>query len=169
MAALPFVLLTNEFHIVPPSALQHVQPPSDIQIGKYFFKPHIEEIKTEFFKVKAMGSGTAEEWLKGLDERGKERKNDAARWERWETSGGLQRMQVSEIAELEEVISKPAAPSSVIPAPQPTASTPVIPTGLSRIPVVTNDFAQQPETSFHQIATTHAPYGKLHSFSMVLC
>lgn len=39
-----------------------------------------------------MGSATFEEWLKGLDDRGKERRNDAARWERWEVSGGVARM-----------------------------------------------------------------------------
>ncbi|KAH9217244.1 hypothetical protein DL95DRAFT_386749 [Leptodontidium sp. 2 PMI_412] len=39
-----------------------------------------------------MGSATAEEWLKGLEGRGRERKNDAARWERWEASGGIAKM-----------------------------------------------------------------------------
>lgn len=33
-----------------------------------------------------MGSATAEEWLKGLDGRGSERRNDASRWENWATA-----------------------------------------------------------------------------------
>lgn len=40
-----------------------------------------------------MGVATAEEWLKGLDYRGKERRSDASRWENWATSnGGLKQM-----------------------------------------------------------------------------
>jgi hypothetical protein len=39
-----------------------------------------------------MGSAVAEEWLKGLDTRGKARINDIARWERWQASGGLARL-----------------------------------------------------------------------------
>ena len=43
-----------------------------------------------------MGTATAEEWIKGLDERGKERRNDAARWEKWEVGGGVIRMRALE-------------------------------------------------------------------------
>jgi hypothetical protein len=53
----------------------------------------VEEIKREFEDVKVMGSATAEEWIKGLEGRGKERRNDAARWERWEAGGGIVRIQ----------------------------------------------------------------------------
>lgn len=92
MAALPFVFLTNELHVLPPSTLQNGQHPPTIQITKRFSKSQIEDSKQEFDNVKALGSATAEEWLKGLDERGKERRNDAARWERWESRGGVANM-----------------------------------------------------------------------------
>lgn len=94
MAALPFIFVTDEIHVISSATLQNAHAPA--QIIKTFFKSHVEDIKMEFFKVKSMGSGTAEEWLKGLDETGKERRNDALRWERWELAGGVQRMQSSE-------------------------------------------------------------------------
>jgi len=56
-----------------------------------------------------MGTGTAEEWLKGLDERGKEKRADASRWERWESIGGVQRMQNSERTESPDQIRKSKA------------------------------------------------------------
>jgi hypothetical protein len=99
MAALPFVFLTNELHIISPGTLKNGQPPSTIQITKHFLKLHVEDMKQEFFAVKAMGSATAEEWLKGLDNRGKERKTDATRWERWEANGGVTRMCTTELHE----------------------------------------------------------------------
>ncbi len=92
MAALPFVFLTNELHVLPSATLQSGQHPPSIQITKQFSHSEVEEIKREFDAVKAMGSATVEEWLKGLDDRGKERRNDAARWERWEVSGGVERI-----------------------------------------------------------------------------
>ncbi|PVH82965.1 hypothetical protein DL98DRAFT_455911 [Cadophora sp. DSE1049] len=96
MAALPFIFLTNELHVLSSAALQAGQHPSSLQVTKHFYNFQVEEIKKEFEDVKAMGSATAEEWLKGLEGRGIERRNDAARWERWEASGGIARMLGSE-------------------------------------------------------------------------
>lgn len=92
MPALPFVFFTNELHILPPATLQNGQPPSTIQITKHFFQRQIEELNSEFSEVQSMGAATAEEWIKGLDERGKEQRNDAGRWEKWQASGGVARM-----------------------------------------------------------------------------
>lgn len=112
MAALPFVFLTNELHVVSSATLQHTQAPQ-VQITKNFLKSHIDDIMSEFFKIKAMGSGTAEEWLKGLDERGKDKRNDAAKWERWEAAGGIQRMRRGDPSEASDPIRKPKATTTV--------------------------------------------------------
>lgn len=56
-------------------------------------------------EVQAMGAATSEEWLKGLDTRGKERRSDAARWEKWEISGGVARMRSTEPHEAGGVVT----------------------------------------------------------------
>ena len=92
MPALPFVFFTNELHVLPSATLQNGHPPSAIQITKQFFQEQIEDLRTEFFQVQSMGSATAEEWIKGLDGRGKEWRSDVGRWEKWGAGGGIARM-----------------------------------------------------------------------------
>jgi hypothetical protein len=116
MAALPFVFLTNDLHVVSSAILQQTQAPTHVQITKNFLKSHVDDIMSEFFKIKAMGSGTAEEWLKGLDERGKDKRNDAAKWERWEAAGGVQRMRHGDPSEVSDTIRKPK-PATTIATP----------------------------------------------------
>lgn len=99
MPALQFVFLTNELHVIPPATLQTGQPPSTVQITKRFFNSQIDEIKRDFDEAKALGAAPAEEWLKGLENRGKERRTDAARWERYESLGGVATMPSSENSE----------------------------------------------------------------------
>ena len=96
MPALPFVFFTNELHVLPLATLQNGQPPSTIKVTKQFFQHQIEDLKNEFSQVQSMGAATAEEWIKGLEGRGKERRNDAGRWEKWEASGGVARMRSME-------------------------------------------------------------------------
>ncbi|OBT61325.1 hypothetical protein VE03_09541 [Pseudogymnoascus sp. 23342-1-I1] len=139
MAALPFIFLTAELHVVASTTLQQGQPPTNMQIGKYFYKPHVEDIKQEFFRVKALGSGTAEEWIKGLETRGKDKRLDLVRWERWESSGGLQRMRSKEPTEANGTTGKvdlrlPAAVSI-----QPDGYLNHGPPGLSKISVLSKE------------------------------
>ncbi|KAI2463670.1 hypothetical protein F4781DRAFT_110431 [Annulohypoxylon bovei var. microspora] len=93
MSALPFVLVTNEMHMISPDALQKglVQP--DLQVTKIYLPEQVERLKQEFLSVKSMGGATAEEWLKGLETRGKELLNDLLRWEKWMSTGGVTQMQ----------------------------------------------------------------------------
>lgn len=146
MAALPFIFLTAELHVVASTTLQQGQPPANMQITKYYFKPHVDEIKQEFFKVKALGSGTAEEWIKGLDSRGKEKRLDLVRWERWESSGGLHRMRSEEPADLHGTT---AVTDTQLPATLPMRLDGQIgqgPPGVSKPPAMFND---APPTSNH--------------------
>lgn len=98
LAALPVLYFSNELHIIPQATVKNPQnqAPPAIRITKTYFKPHVSEIKSEYLEVKTMGSATAEEWVKGLDDRGAERRNDAARWDKWESSGGVLRMRMSD-------------------------------------------------------------------------
>ena len=46
----------------------------------------------KFEDVKALGSASAEEWIKGLASQGQERLEDNIRWEQWESRGGLKKV-----------------------------------------------------------------------------
>lgn len=98
LAALPVLYFSNELHVIPQATVKNpqYQAPPAIRITKTYFKPHVSEIKREYIEVKTLGSATAEEWVKGLDDRGAERRNDAARWDKWEANGGILRMRTSD-------------------------------------------------------------------------
>ncbi|MCJ1434653.1 hypothetical protein MMC27_004022 [Xylographa pallens] len=75
-------------------ALRNANPPADVQLTKHYYKFHVEEIKRQLQGAKELGSGSAEEWIKGLENEGQEKCNDAARWEQWEVKGGLKKVNV---------------------------------------------------------------------------
>ncbi|KAJ2987521.1 hypothetical protein NUW58_g4460 [Xylaria curta] len=75
--ALPFIFIGDDMSVISSAMLQ---------------TSHVAAIQAEFISVKAMGEATAEEWLKGLKERGRERRADSLRWEKFEMSGGLARI-----------------------------------------------------------------------------
>ena len=110
--------MTNELHVVASTALHPgQQPPSSLQISKYFLKTDVENIKKEYFRIKSLGDAAAEEWIKGLDDRGKGKRVDSARWERWEAAGGLQRIRKDEPDSLQEQPVCQTLPSSLPPRP----------------------------------------------------
>ncbi|KAJ4394291.1 hypothetical protein N0V93_003508 [Gnomoniopsis smithogilvyi] len=84
-AALPPVFVTGELHAVSSATVERGQPPAVGQLTKLYWSAHVEDLRREFLSTKAMGTATVEEWLKGLDGRGAERRNDASRWEKWAT------------------------------------------------------------------------------------
>ncbi|KAL2178654.1 uncharacterized protein P884DRAFT_196759 [Thermothelomyces heterothallicus CBS 202.75] len=90
--ALPFVFLTQERGVLSPTTLESSQPPGDMQLTKLFSKQDIEALLKEFLQVKDMGQGTVAEWLKGLPGRGASLQHEAAKWEKWELSGGVVKM-----------------------------------------------------------------------------
>ncbi|KAI9740536.1 MAG: hypothetical protein M1834_005117 [Cirrosporium novae-zelandiae] len=89
LPALPFALITPAMHVVSPETIRSSDTPSDVVMTKYYLKEHIDDVKKELEEVKGMGTGTAEEFMKGLEQRGKDKMTDAARWEQWESNGGL--------------------------------------------------------------------------------
>lgn len=90
--ALPFVFVTDNLKVLSPSTLEKGQLPANTQVTKRFWSAHVETINKEFLDVKGMGSATTEEWLKGLEGRGKERQSDATRWENWASSSAFSQM-----------------------------------------------------------------------------
>lgn len=73
--------------------MQRGQPATTGPLTKLYWSAHVDELKQEFFRAKNLGPATAEEWLKGLDGRGSEWRNDFSRWENWATAnGGVRQM-----------------------------------------------------------------------------
>jgi hypothetical protein len=68
--------------------------PPNTQVTKFYWSEHINQIKNEFEQVKVLGSAATEEWVKGLEIRGKQALADASRWEKWELAGGLNQVRV---------------------------------------------------------------------------
>ncbi|KAI8947110.1 hypothetical protein F4801DRAFT_592834 [Xylaria longipes] len=89
--ALPFILISEDMRVIP-SAMLQTGHAAKLPVTKIFLSSHVAAIQEEFTSVRAMGEATAEEWLKGLEGRGKEHRVDALRWEKFEMSGGLVRM-----------------------------------------------------------------------------
>ncbi|KAF2109412.1 hypothetical protein BDV96DRAFT_585543 [Lophiotrema nucula] len=82
--ALSYALITSDQHYIPAYTLQSATTPADVEIAKYYYKPHVEEIMKELEQAQGRGPAAAEEWAKGLEARGKERMKAAENWERWE-------------------------------------------------------------------------------------
>jgi hypothetical protein len=93
--ALPFVFLSNELHVVPHAVMQNEQLPLHVQVTKVYYSAHVDSMRREFESVKELGPATTEEWLKGLDDRGKNLRSDSSRWEKWLVSGASSLLRIS--------------------------------------------------------------------------
>ncbi|MCJ1388033.1 hypothetical protein MMC18_000877 [Xylographa bjoerkii] len=94
LQALPFAFISQSGHFVTSISLRNAIPPSDVQLTKFYYKFHVEAIKRQLEGAKELGSGSAEEWIKGLENEGQEKCNDATRWEQWEAKGGLKKVNI---------------------------------------------------------------------------
>jgi hypothetical protein len=88
--ALSFAFFTPKMHIIPSVIIRAGQTPPSLVMTKYYYKEHINMMRRKFEEVKALGSAAVEEWIKGLEDEGKDKIANASRWEQWEASGGLQ-------------------------------------------------------------------------------
>lgn len=115
--ALPFTFIDDKMRIIPPALLQTGHLATKLPITKIFLSSHVVAIREEFASVRAMGEATAEEWIKGLEGRGKEHRADSLRWEKFEMSGGLNRMLSSDYTQVDgkgsEAIRIPGLPAVV--------------------------------------------------------
>ena len=92
LPALPFALISSSNNYIPSTLLRSTAPPPMLQPVRYYYKPHIEDIKQRLHSARELGNASAEEWIKGLNDEGKERLNEASRWEQWEAKGGLKKV-----------------------------------------------------------------------------
>lgn len=92
LPALPFAFISISNHYIASTAIRSSTPPPTLKLTKYYYKPHIEEIRQRLDHARGLGNASAEEWVKGLDSEGKERLNEVTRWEQWEAKGGLRKV-----------------------------------------------------------------------------
>lgn len=58
--------------------------PGYLRIQKTFHRKDVDSITAELDEVNGFGDAVADEWRKGLTQRGKDAMADPSRWERWE-------------------------------------------------------------------------------------
>ncbi|KAL8712421.1 MAG: hypothetical protein Q9220_003269 [cf. Caloplaca sp. 1 TL-2023] len=90
--ALPFAFVSSALNYIPNTLLKGSPVPPSTHISKHYYQPHIQEIKRQLDNARDLGAASADEWSKGLHDEGKERINDAIRWEQWEAKGGLRKV-----------------------------------------------------------------------------
>jgi len=145
VTGLPMVFITAKMHVIAPQVLSVVTSPGKTQITKVFLGAHVEEIRLEFETVKGLGRAAAEEWVKGLDARGKKLLVDASRWERWFLSGGVQEMRTARPTAQVSVVDTAAVPpkrvaekpnNGHIPHPPPLSGQGAVDRGVAIVPSV---------------------------------
>ncbi|KAI0450140.1 hypothetical protein F5B21DRAFT_492176 [Xylaria acuta] len=162
--ALPFIFISEDMHVIP-SAMLQTGHATKLPMTKIFLPSHVAAIQEEFISVRAMGGATAEEWLKGLEGRGKERRVDALRWEKFEMSGGIVRMRrlLSDYAlangKINEATkaSKPSTVVSSVEKPWVPIELPVISASSETAPDISSW-----ESSCARVATEHMICPRAH-------
>ncbi|KAM0714835.1 hypothetical protein Q7P37_009299 [Cladosporium fusiforme] len=82
---LPHAFRTPDGHFVPDHIRQGPNGmPGYLRIQKTFHRKDVDSITAELDEVNSFGDGAADEWRKGLTQRGKDAMADPSRWERWE-------------------------------------------------------------------------------------
>lgn len=88
-------------------------------LTKFFLSEDLDNIRCKFEYVKSLGTGAAEEWLKGLEERGRKQRLDTDRWEKWESNGGLLQICKPQNSSVLRVLNPQITKSKVVGLPGP--------------------------------------------------
>ncbi|KAG9253599.1 uncharacterized protein F5Z01DRAFT_675007 [Emericellopsis atlantica] len=88
--------------VVPPSALKAGRVPAGTPIVKMYWKSHVTQIEANFQRVKLLGTGALEEWLKGLQLRQSSMLKDMDRLESWAVEDGFTTMKRQVAATLKQ-------------------------------------------------------------------
>ncbi|RGP66759.1 hypothetical protein FLONG3_8734 [Fusarium longipes] len=154
LPALPPILVDTDMHVIPPRAVQMGSLPHDIQVTKLFWSDHVEKVKAEFASVKALCSAAAEEWVKGLEIRGKQILVDASRWEKWANAGGIAHLRAANVAQVD--VSAPATSLPAIPLPNKPLSSVVQQPDKQQLQTFNHD--EQHESSLPLETNTQRPH-----------
>lgn len=90
--ALPFAFISSSNNYIPSTVLRGTTPPSTLKLTKHFYKPHVQDVMLRLENARELGNASTDEWIKGLDSEGRDRLNEAARWEQWDAKGGLKKV-----------------------------------------------------------------------------
>ncbi|EER42391.1 conserved hypothetical protein [Histoplasma capsulatum H143] len=90
---LPGEIWQHIFTFLPPTSLERSTRECHAQC--LFRQTHVDDMRRKFEDVKLLGPAATEEWIKGLECNGKDKLADAARWEQWEASGGIQSIRLT--------------------------------------------------------------------------
>ena len=151
LPALPCAFVSQTENFVTSAALRNTTPPSDIQLVKHYYKPHVDQIKSQFRDARELGSASAEEWVKGLESIGREKCIDAARWELWEAKGGLRKINLPPKSKAGSSTARPAPPTTT-PSTNSTTRTSTANGAQSNILVTSSDPTENADVSFPQAA-----------------
>lgn len=81
---LPYAFRTSDGHFVPDHVRQLPNGvPAHLRLQKTFHKKDVDSILAELEEVNSFGDGAADEWRKGMTQKGKDAMADSSRWERW--------------------------------------------------------------------------------------
>lgn len=80
---LPHAFRTPDCHFVP-DHVRHNSNAAHTRLQKTFYTKDVDSITAEVDEVNSFGDGAADEWRKGMTQRGKDALADSSRWERWE-------------------------------------------------------------------------------------
>lgn len=120
LPALPFAFVTSSLNYVPASLIREAKEALPaMQIVKRFYKPHVQNIKKQLEEVRELGAASADEWTKGLAGEGRGKVDDAIRWEKWESKGGLRKVNTRP-----QVKAIPASTTSSVPSSLPKRPNP---------------------------------------------
>lgn len=116
LPGLPFAFVSDLGNYVASTAVRNIAQPVNVKLIKHYYKPQIEDIKRQFEIIRDLGDASAEEWTKGLETEGKDRCNEATRWEQWEAKGGLKKVNMRPMRPHIAVVKPTSSSNSIGPA-----------------------------------------------------
>ncbi|EGO52822.1 hypothetical protein NEUTE1DRAFT_133385 [Neurospora tetrasperma FGSC 2508] len=121
-------------YVTPDLRIQPSNTPDTDKL-KLFSATDVAEVDKEFHDVQALGPGAMDEWMKGLNNRGKNMQNQALRWEKWYMSGGVTRMRTELYPGYVNIkVSSIPNSNSATPAASPTSYPIALPATRAQVP-----------------------------------